>query len=60
MAWTEATPTTPTYTEAVGQTVWDDGDTTWDLTGTVVVTRWDRALSDWSAAATPATTWTDA
>lgn len=30
-----------------GLTVWDDGDTIWDVSGNVVVTGWDRSDTQW-------------
>jgi hypothetical protein len=59
--WTDVNPGTATYRQDLDQTVWDDGDTLWDVPGTVALTYWDvPAPQAWTDADNPSTPWTDA
>jgi hypothetical protein len=42
MTWTSETSASSVYDfQAEDATVWDDGDTVWDVVGNVITTHWD-------------------
>lgn len=46
------------YTRVGGASIWDDGESVWDLEGNASVSIWD--ITPWDEAAGTSTTWVDA